>query len=246
MANEVQYIGRDLEAMSIAVNYHRWIFRFFEPYLGTRVVEVGAGIGSFSRWLLERKLERLSLVEPSMGLCEQLEQRVQSFKSSATITIYNSTFRDVAPSIKDADTPDSIIYVNVLEHIADDEAELRAVNGALGMGGHLFVFVPALPCLFGAFDREIGHVRRYTKRELNMKCQKAGFEIQQSRYFDLIGIAPWWIKYKLLNSNRLESSAVDFYDRNVVPVSRLIERFVRPPAGKNLVLIAKKTGAVTA
>lgn len=240
MNSDVVYTGRDLEAMSFAVNYHRWILKIFAPYLGTRLVEVGAGVGSFSELLLERPLETLVLVEPAAQMYEALTQRMQRFQSTTQIHTFNAMFSRVAPEIETVWRPDSILYVNVLEHVADDEAELRAVNQALTQGGRIFIFVPALRWLYGSFDRQIGHVRRYSLNELTEKCGRAGFKILESRSFDLLGIVPWWIKYRLLKSQTMEPAAVRFYDEYVVPFARAVEGVVRPPIGKNIILVGEK------
>src|SRR4030095_9694578 len=94
------YAGKDLEAMSFAVNYHRWILSIFEPYLGARVVEVGAGTGSFSELLLERRLESLSLVEPSTEMYQQLCGRMDKLKPGLTVKTYNQIFQQVAAQIR--------------------------------------------------------------------------------------------------------------------------------------------------
>ncbi len=232
MSEKLGYVGKDLEAMSFAVNYHRWILSIFEPYLGTRVVEVGAGTGSFSELLLERRLESLSLVEPSTEMYQQLCRRLDELKPALNIKTYNDIFANVAAEIRSSAAPDSIIYVNVLEHIADDVAELRIINEALPEGGRLFLFVPALSWLHGSFDRQINHYRRYTRTELEKKCIDAGFRVLVSRYFDLLGVLPWWIKYRLLQSNKMEPGAVKFYDQRVVPFARALESSFRPPLGK--------------
>lgn len=240
MGETIDYSGRDLEAMSWALNYHRWILQKFQPFLGRRVVEVGAGTGSFSELLLKSDLESLSLVEPSPEMFAQLTARLSKTSRQIPITTYSSTFRKAAEKIRSGQHPDSIIYVNVLEHIEDDEAELRAVNEALEGNGRVFIFVPALSWLFGPFDRQIGHHRRYEKKELTAKCTSAGFKVIQVEYFDFFGILPWWIKYRFLKSEQLEHSAVKIYDDYVVPVARVIEKNVVPPLGKNLILIAEK------
>lgn len=234
------YEGRDLEAMAFAKNYHRWILGFFHPLMGRRVVEVGAGSGLFSELILEHDFDSVSLVEPSTDMCRILSDRVARTENPAEVKTYNALFGDVAAEIKE-DQPDSIIYVNVMEHIPDDEAEMRAAHGVLDAGGRIFVFVPALPRLYGRFDERIGHFRRYTKPELEEKCRRAGFKVVESRYFDLLGIAPWWIKYRLLRSDTLEPKAVEFYDRYLFPVEKGIERLIAPPIGKNVILVAEKT-----
>jgi len=231
------YAGKDLEAMSFAVNYHRWILSIFEPYLGARVVEVGAGTGSFSELLLERRLESLSLVEPSTAMYQQLCERVAE---SQNVTTYNDIFENVAEEIRLAERPDSIIYVNVLEHIADDVHELSVINKTLDAGGRILIFVPALRWLHGSYDRQINHFRRYTRTELEKKCVAAGFKVIASRYFDLFGVLPWWVKYKVLQSNNMEPGAVRFYDQRLVPIAKVLESTLSPPLGKNVLLIGEK------
>jgi SAM-dependent methyltransferase len=241
MSDTAVYVGRDLEAMSFAVNYHRWILSVFRPHLGTRLVEVGAGTGSFSELLLrERAAESVALVEPSAAMHRLLEERVRRLGPRKKVETYNATFAGVAGQIKLSQRPDSVIYVNVMEHIRDDEAEFRTVWRTLGAGGRIFVFVPALPWLYGGFDKDVGHFRRYTKPELEEKCRRAGFRILKSVYFDLMGVAPWWVQYRLLRASALNPRAVRLYDKLVVPVTKAVESLIEPPLGKNLLLIAEK------
>ena len=241
MSEQVSYSGRDLEAMSFAVNYHRWILEIFEPYLGRRIVEVGAGTGSFSELVLKHKPEVLSLVEPSEEMHKMLNERVGRLDSPTQIETYNTVFAGVAERLKATQRPDSIIYVNVLEHILDDEAELATVHRTVSSGGRVLIFVPALPWLYGNVDEHIGHHRRYTKSELEGKCRYAGFKIVECRYFNIAGIVPWWLKYRLFKSSTIEPLTVKTYDKYVVPASRAIESVIRAPIGKNLLLIAQKS-----
>ena len=241
MSEKHGYAGKDLEAMSFAVNYHRWILSIFEPYLGTRVVEVGAGKGSFSELLLERRLESLSLVEPSTAMYQTLCRRMEELNPSVTVSTYNDVFESVAEQIRSSERPDSIIYVNVLEHIENDVNELKVINNTLEAGGRLFIFVPALRWLHGSMDRQLGHFRRYTRTELEKKCVASGFRVIASRYFDVLGVLPWWVKYRLLQSKEMEPGAVRFYDQRVVPVAKTLESSLTPPIGKNVLLIAEKT-----
>ena len=240
MEEVVKYEGRDLEAMAFAVNYHQWILQLFRPHLGCHAVEVGAGSGSFSEMLMECGLASLALVEPAANGYAALCQRMAQPLASTSVTTYNSVFRLAAAQIKAVQPPDSIIYVNVLEHIADDCAELKIIRETLSDDGKLFIFVPAMPWLYSRYDKKIGHFRRYAKHELEEKCVQAGFQICQSFYFDLLGIAPWFIKYRLLKAMEMEPSAVAVYDRYVVPVAKKLETLWPPPRGKNLVLIAAK------
>jgi SAM-dependent methyltransferase len=227
--------------MSFAMNYHRWILDVFRPFLGKRIVEVGAGSGSFSEMILETRPESLEAIEPSSNMYPLLVHHLRHIDTNHIAHAYQGTFIDSIESIRKAGVPDSIIYVNVLEHIQDDGRELAAMNSLLRLGGHALIFVPAMPWLLGSMDHQLGHYRRYTKAELYSKCRKAGLTIRLCSYVDMLGIAPWWVKYCLLRSNTMEPAAVRFYDTYVIPWSRYIERWVHPPVGKNVILVAEKT-----
>ena len=182
MNEKVVYIGKDLEAMTFAVNYHKWILDEFRPFLGKNLTEVGAGTGSFSELLLNKNPETLIMIEPS-EMFNSLEKNISQIETSSKIEFYQTIFAQVYRQIAAQNQTDSIIYVNVLEHIEDDEAELSMIYETLDKGGRCFIFVPALPFLYGEFDRKIGHFRRYAKKEIEGKCRTAGFKILKSKYF---------------------------------------------------------------
>jgi len=228
----VVYPGKDLEAMSFAVRYHRWLLDEFRPFIGKSIVEVGSGTGSFSRMLLETAPDSLTLVEPS----EMFADLEKNMSGSGT-RMFNTIFENVCGQIE---RPDTIIYVNVLEHIEDDIRELDLIRDTLDDGGRCLLFVPAMRALFSEFDRDLGHFRRYTKPELESKVRQAGFKILKSRYFDLAGVAPWFVKYRILRSRSLGGGAVSLYDSAVVPVMRHVEAAITPPFGKNILLAAEK------
>ena len=122
MAEAHSYAGRDLESMAFARNYHRWILDLFAPHMGSRLVEVGAGTGSFSELLLEREPDALTLVEPSPEMHRRLAAHVRSFQTKTRVRTFNDTFARAARRIAEGERPDSVIYVNVLEHVEDDDA----------------------------------------------------------------------------------------------------------------------------
>jgi hypothetical protein len=133
------------------------------------------------------------------------------------------------------------MYLNVLEHIADDGAELAMAAAALRSGGALLVFGPAHEWLYSDLDYKAGHYRRYTLRQLRTLVQRAGLEVVSLKHFDILGVLPYWLVYRLLRHNDIPGSTMWAYDRLVVPTSRLIQRLVRrPPLGKNVILVARK------
>ena len=235
--SKVVYVGKDLEAMAFAANYHRWILDEFRPFVGKHIVEVGAGTGLFSSLLLRENPTSLSLVEPS----EMHSQLVQNITSETiSVKTYNNVFSDVCDDIVARQRPDTIIYINVLEHIEDDRKELRHIYESLVPGGHALIFVPALPILYGAFDAAVGHFRRYVKKELIEKSLEPGFKIRVQKFFDFAGIFPWFVKYRIFGSADLESSVVKLYDTYAVPLVKLSESLISPPIGKNLLFVLEK------
>ncbi|MCB1689393.1 MAG: class I SAM-dependent methyltransferase [Halioglobus sp.] len=231
---KTEYFGKDLEAMSFAHNYHRWIASELAPYLGEHVAEVGAGIGNFSQFLLDAGARQLSAFEPSSNMYPVLEEK---FSQVPSVDTYNSFFED--ESGRFAGSFDAVAYVNVLEHIEDDRLALQHAHKSLRSNGHLLIFVPALKFLYSELDRKVGHFRRYSKRELTDVVTSAGFRIESCRYFDVMGIIPWYVAFVLLKQTTTGTN-VTLYDRIVVPVMRRIENVVTPPVGKNLLLVARK------
>ena len=226
------YPGKELEAMSSADHYRRWIVAGFAPYLGKKVAEVGAGIGNLSRILLEHPVERLTAFEPSSNMFPLL---AATLRGEARATAVHGLFGPAQAN----QAFDSVAYINVLEHVENERDELLAAHAALRPGGHLLVFVPALAWLFSDFDREVGHFRRYSKDGLERVIEHAGFEVVESRWFDLAGVLPWYVHFTLLGRG-MGRGSVSLYDRVVVPPMRVVEGLVRPPIGKNVLLVARR------
>jgi SAM-dependent methyltransferase len=227
-----QYFGKDLEAMSLAKNYHKWILSEFLPYLGSSVAEVGAGDGSFSTLVLETNISSMKAFEPSRNMYPLLEETLsQDRRAKAVNDFFGSAYT--------GERFDSVLYVNVLEHIETDASELANAREALNPNGHLLIFVPALPWLYSDFDRQVGHFRRYMKKDLIEITKRSGFSVVKARYFDVAGIIPWYINFVLLK-NPMGGGSVSLYDRLVVPTMRVMEGLVPPPIGKNVLLVAKK------
>ncbi|HYM61803.1 MAG TPA: methyltransferase domain-containing protein, partial [Thermoanaerobaculia bacterium] len=134
---------------------------------------------------------------------------------------------------------DTIVSLNVLEHIEDDVAALRAMREILAPGGHVALLVPAHPSLYGEYDRLDGHFRRYTRRSFEAAIRRAGFEQVRLRYFNTLGAAGWWVTYKLLRRSIHDSG--DFRLMNAaIPILRPIERLIPPPFGLSVTAIVTR------
>jgi SAM-dependent methyltransferase len=230
------YASDELDAMARASNYYDWILDAWRPYLGRVVVEFGAGIGTFSAHLLREPLERLFLVEPARTLGGRLEAR---FHGDGRVRVMRGILEHVQDELRLSGV-DSIVGVNVLEHIDDDIATLRAARDILVPGGRLLIFVPAFRFLYGSMDRTFGHVRRYTKPDLAAKLAGLGFQILCSRYMNLLGVVSWLVAGRVLRQRTLSPGAVALADRTLIPLSSRLERWFGPPFGQNLLMVARK------
>jgi SAM-dependent methyltransferase len=225
-----------LEVLADMPNYYDWIMETFAPFVRGHVIEYGAGLGIISQ-RLEPLAEKLSLVEPSAVFVQALRGK---FRDETKIELISESLEDHTRTIGPA-TSDTVVMVNVLEHIEDDRAAISALFRALRPGGHLLVFVPALQLLMSKLDVQFGHFRRYNRAELTAKVGQAGGKVIICRYFDFFGMLPWFVLNKLLGATNFNPKFIHVHDKFVVPISRRMERAISPPLGKNLIMIARKT-----
>ncbi|MGB8673812.1 MAG: class I SAM-dependent methyltransferase [Candidatus Acidiferrales bacterium] len=228
------YSGDELEAMDSLPGYYAWMLRHFRPFLGQRIVEIGAGTGNFAEFLLrESPGARFLLFEPAANLFPSLERR---FAGNAEVTTIAGSLDERAAAF----APDTVCMVNVLEHIEDDTTCLTKIWEALAPGGHLLLFVPALPAIYGSLDRACEHFRRYKKAELSAKIRAAGFSILEMRYFNLVGVAAWFFSGRIVKKRTVDAGSARFFDRWLVPPSAWLENHWEPPLGQSLLAVARK------
>ncbi|ONH38108.1 MULTISPECIES: bifunctional 2-polyprenyl-6-hydroxyphenol methylase/3-demethylubiquinol 3-O-methyltransferase UbiG [Protofrankia] len=133
---------------------------------------------------------------------------------------------------------DTLIMMNVLEHVDDDVAALRRLGRLVSPGGQVVLWVPAYPALYGEFDRMVGHVRRYTPTTLRTRVQRAGLRVQRLEPVNLLGGIAWWAAVRCAGRRSADPRLVGVYDRIVVPATRFIERRTKVPFGQSLLCVA--------
>jgi SAM-dependent methyltransferase len=214
----------NLEVMEEAVRYNGFLLGLIEPR--GRVLDFGAGSGTFARKLAARGVD-VTCIEPDSGLRRELEAK--GLRAHPNV-------EGVA-----GESIDLVYSFNVLEHIEDDAAALFGLRRVLKPGGRLLLYVPAFMVLYSAMDRRIGHVRRYTKNTLVDVVRRAGFTIDEVRYADSLGfLAALAFKAVGPRSGELNIRSVRFYDRYLFSLSRMLDVFLHPVIGKNLILRATK------
>ncbi len=200
------YEGRDLEVLADMPNYYSWIMSWFSAHICGRVVEYGAGTGTFSKHL--RPLaQTLTLIEPSVNLHTALRKR---FSDDASVVIEALTLEEHVQRTGTS-TVDTVVLVNVLEHVEDDTSALTELSRIVRPGGHVLIFVPALTFLMSKLDRLLGHYRRYKSATLRQKLCAAGLDVVTCRYFDFPGILPWFVINRLLGSTSFSPALVKLY-----------------------------------
>lgn len=224
-----------LEDLEDLPNYNDWVVSQFAPFLSGRTAEIGAGLGTISGRLLSQ-VQSLDLIEPAPVMAAQLQEK---FGDDGRVRVYDKTLEDWQQAVGDAEY-DGLVLVNVLEHIKDDHTAADGFHRALKPGGHLMIFVPAMPFLYSKLDYAYGHYRRYTRKTLRDCIASAGFEIEKLHFVDIAGVFPWWLLNTVLGKTSFHAPSLHIYDKFVVPVTRTCESIMRPPLGKNLILIARK------
>jgi SAM-dependent methyltransferase len=222
----------EFAALSLADNYRAALLREFAPALRGNVLEVGAGIGQITEALLQKPaVTRLVSIEPHPAFYGQL---VKKFPGHAIVS-------GTVENLKEDDHWDSIVSINVLEHIAQDEPELKNYHRLLLKNhGALCLFVPARPEIYAPIDKDFGHFRRYTRPELRQKLEQAGFHVQRLRYYNIAGYLAWWLNFRLLKKRHFNPGSVRFFDRFIFPVVHGFEsRICAPFIGQSLLAVAR-------
>ena len=236
---ELRGIGADAVSQSLAVlaevyHYNHWVFDSVRDFLRGPVVEVGAGVGNITQFLLN--LPRVVCLEPFGPYRDYLRRRFAPHRNMQVLAhaVEDCPNDDVPPG-----QFDSVLCLNVLEHIADDAGALERMGRLVGPGGRVIVLVPALPCLYGEMDGAMGHVRRYTLGSLRRAFAAAGLRPVRGRYMNFVGAAGWFWHGRVRRKSTVPESATKLFDR-MVPFISAAERLLPPPLGQSAVMIGEK------
>jgi SAM-dependent methyltransferase len=225
-------------AMASATNYYAWIAEQFRPLLGRRVLDIGGGHGAHLDHIVDPERFVMS-VDLSPECVQEMEQRFAGWRFAAVCgDITDPPFLERLV----ADEFDTIVCVNVLEHIEDDAAAVAAMRRLLTpAAGRLFLLVPAHPMLYGTPDELAGHFRRYRRRDLRNLLTTAGFHGVRARYFNGFGAIPYFLNSRILRPKTLGGpvdTQIVLFDRYLVPVLRRLESSIRVPFGQSLIAVA--------
>jgi glycosyltransferase involved in cell wall biosynthesis len=225
---------KTLLRLSRAERYNQWMFEQLSPWLGRRVLEIGSGIGSLTRYLLGRDLVLATDINP-----RYLRILANTFERHAWVEVAPLDLTRFDPAPFAAKEIDTILCLNVLEHVEDDRQALRRLHATLVPGGRLLLLVPAHPRLYGAIDRAIDHHRRYDRAGLVARLEEAGFQVEHTGFFNRIGTLGWYVNSVLLRRTRVPGLQLHLQNL-LVPLLRA-EAALPLPFGLSLIAVGRRS-----
>ncbi|AXY76952.1 class I SAM-dependent methyltransferase [Paraflavitalea soli] len=228
-----------LERFAAATRFNRWLFDTISPYCKGHVLEVGSGIGNISRLFLENNI-RLTTSDLREEYCNYLLQQFGSNRNLAGVTSIDLATPDFTQRYSHLlQQFDTVVALNVIEHIEDDKKAVSNCMQLLKAGGHLIVLVPAFQFLYNSFDKELGHFKRYTGRSLRALEKGAGLEVIHQQYFNVAGMPGWFINGSLLRRRLIPRKQLLFFDK-LIPILQVIDRISFHSFGLSTIAVGRK------
>lgn len=224
-----QYVGSELELFAQAHHWKAYFSDMIRPHLGTNVLEVGAGLGGTTAILTKGYRGSWLCLEPDAALAGTISQAIAAGELPESCRVSTGTMATLPAE----DRFDSILYIDVLEHIEDDAAEAELAANRLSPGGKLIVLSPAYQWLYSPFDEAIGHFRRYNKRTLLSAIPKSLQRVELS-YMDSVGLLASAGNRLVTRSSSPSAAQIGLWDRAMVPVSRILDPLIMHSFGKSL------------
>ena len=235
---DFKYVGSELDLFSKAVNWKSYLRKEIQPFLGSRVLEVGSGIGGTTQVLCDGTQEQWVCLEPDADLAEKTQSGIRSGSIPRCCRVQ-------VGDVNDMDTAsefDAILYIDVLEHIERDLEELHRAARLLAPEGRLIILSPAHQFLYSPFDEAVGHHRRYTAKTY-MKAAPTSLRLTRIRYLDSVGLLASLSIRLFFRSSLPTHRQIRVWDRMMVPVSRLIDPVLFYRVGKTILGIWERNGS---
>lgn len=229
-------IKYSLLLLSKRYNYNRWIYNNIQNFIGNSILEVGAGIGNITDFIIFKN--ELTVIDINQDYVDYLNAKY-SFRDKSNFSAFQADIQDIQSSPVTAKTYDTILCLNILEHLKDDRKAVENMSHLLRPGGQLIILVPALNVIYGSMDVAFEHCRRYDKKQLKRMIRESNLEIVKFYYFNFLGLLGWFLNGRILNKKELPENQTKLFDR-LVPFLEFTETMIRPPLGQSLILVARK------
>ena len=224
-----------LARMAGLSEYNHWLHRRFETYLGQRILEVGSGIGNQTRYFAHHERVVASDIDP---FYTETLRKTFADRPNVRVASFRFPLDEAAHDDLNRERIDSIVCLNVLEHIENDRSTLRDFARVLQPNGHLALLVPSMPSLYGTLDKYLHHFRRYDKEPLRALLQDCGFEVEDIRYVNRVAVFGWWLSSRVLRRKVLPKEQLAVF-KLMMPLLKAEEK--RPPSfGLSLLALARR------
>ncbi len=233
--NNANYVGKELDLFSNAINWKNYWRKKINPYLGSNILDVGSGIGS-NLELLWTNSSRWVCLEPDHKFLSRIENIRNKINANDSVNIVGGDLNSLRVPRESFDT---IIYIDVLEHILEDKKELLRATFYLKPSGHLIVLSPAFQFLYSPFDKAVGHYRRYTKKSLK-SITPYNCRVIKSNYLDSVGCLASLMNKLILHQSNPSFSQINFWDKKIIPLSYFFDKLFLNSFGRSLYCIWKK------
>ena len=232
---QIVYESADLELFAQATNWKAYWSGRLRPYIHGHVVEVGAGLGTSTEYMCRLDYPQWLCLDPDPAHASRLAQRIESGDLPSFCEAKCGVLTDLAGDVM----ADTILYIDVLEHIDDDRAEMREAAAHLRSGGNVVVLSPAFGFLYSPFDKAVGHFRRYRKKDIH-RLTVPDLQLRKVFYLDSIGFFASLANRLLLKSTMPSPAQIALWDRLMIPISRYADRLFWPLFGKTIVMVWQK------
>ena len=240
-----QELPFELRSLASAKRYQKWLYRTVTPFLGKRILELGAGIGNMSRWLPLR--ERLILTENDEGFLQILQRELpQTFAYSPKLSIRSLDLNDGHFGGLSEEDLDTIISFNVLEHIEKDDEVLRQLGTLLKQSKatgpkRLVTLVPAHQWAYGEMDRSFGHYRRYSAQDWKRLHRETAPEAKLFvRYMNSFGLAGWVLNGRILKKSSIGMGSIQTFEALcpfLAPIDDALNKYIHLPFGQSVLAV---------
>ncbi len=228
-------VGKDtLLKMRVMKNNNRWTYNTIKPYLGAKMLELGSGIGTFSAYLIKKK-KQVTLTDINLEYIKYLKGR---FIGNPNVDVKQADAVKIDEKVG-AVRFDTVVAINILEHIENDTIAIEKFRKVLVPQGKLILVVPAHRYLYGNFDKGLGHYRRYSKKELMEKLTKQGFTIEKIRFMNFLSALGWFSEFKILRKRHMSLLTIRLGDM-LIPLIACVEKYIKFPFGLSLFCVAKR------
>lgn len=232
---ERTYEGQELDLFAHAQNWKAYFSNMISPYIGQRVAEVGAGNGSTTQALCGAPHQAWFALEPDRALLAAIVKKRELGSLPETVWPVPGMLADIGHEA----ALDTVLYIDVLEHIADDAGELQRAAALLGEGGRLVVLSPAYQALYTPFDAAVGHHRRYSLGQLK-RLTPQGMVLERGFYLDSVGVMASAANLLMLKQSLPKLSQILLWDRVMVPCSRILDVITGRTFGRSVVAVWRR------